>query len=127
MRRWVLILLITGFALASTGCVTYIAFWHRPRRAPAYCYDCHHHPRWVRVYTSCDYYVFRVVEGGYYYRPRNVKRVDYVLKKYDHKIVRERQREDKEYRKKHKKEKRAKESDKDKRSPEEKGKKPRRE
>ena len=126
MRRWVLILLITGFALVSTGCVTYVAFWHRPSYTPDYCYDCHYRPRWVRVYTSCDYYDFRIVEGGYYYRPRNVKHKEYVLKRYDSKIIRERQKEDREYREKYKREKEAKEGGKDKRSPKDEGKKPRR-
>ncbi|OQX91622.1 MAG: hypothetical protein B6D58_07120 [candidate division Zixibacteria bacterium 4484_95] len=128
MRRWILILLITVFALASTSCVTYIAFWHRPRYAPAYCYDCHHRPRWVRVYTNCDYYVFRVVGDGYYYKRRNAKHADYVYKKYDRKIVRERQKEDREYREKYKKNRKSKDEAKHKKkhSPEEEGKKPRR-
>lgn len=97
MRRWILIVLITGFVLVSTGCVTYIAIWNRPHRTPAYCYDCHGHPGWVRVYTQCDYYTFKVADGGYHYKPRLIKHAKYDYRTYDKKVVRERQKIHAEY------------------------------
>ena len=109
MRKWLMIVLIAGFAFISTGCMTYIALWSRPRHTPAYCYDCHYRPGWVRVFIDCDYYVFRNAKGGYYYKPRNVKHAKYEHKKYDEKIVRKRQKEHAEELKKHKKSKEEKE------------------
>ena len=112
MKSWIIIILIAGFALTATGCVTYIAFWSAPRHTPAYCYDCHGHPGWVRVHTQCNYYAFKVVDGGYYYKPRKIKHAQYDYRTYNTKIVRERQKRHAEYIKEQKKDKKVKKEEK---------------
>jgi hypothetical protein len=102
MNNTIKIALLATLALFASGCVTYVAFWGGHRATPAYCYDCHARPGWVRYYTQCDYYSFRVVDGGYYYRPRNARQAKFVYRTYEQKVVRDRQRDHDDYVRKHK-------------------------
>lgn len=121
MNNIIKIALVAGLALLASGCVTYVAFWGGHRATPAYCYDCHARPSWVRVYTQCDYYSFKVVDGGYYYRPRNARHDKFVYRTYEQKVVRERQRDHDDYVRKHKVEREKKEKREDKKEERKKG------
>jgi hypothetical protein len=101
MKNWAKIIAISSFGLAISGCAAYAGYLginSRHGNSPEYCYDCHYQPRWVKDSATCGYYTFRVKETGYYYRPRSNKHAEFVFKAYDTKVVRERQRDDHEYR-----------------------------
>lgn len=91
MKNLIKILAIAVVGFICSGCVTYIALSNRTHRTPAYCYDCHAYPGWVRIYTSCDYYVIKTSGHGYYYRPRHARHYRLVYRGYNQKVVRERQ------------------------------------
>ncbi len=112
MKKWVQILLIASFGLGSSGCVTYIALRHRPKATQAYCYDCHGHPGWIKVYTGCNHYKIKTAGDGYYYKPRNVKHVKYVYRTFNRKLVKERQAKHIEFLNSHKQSKDKKHDDK---------------
>jgi hypothetical protein len=92
-----LIMAMVFLGFFSAGCYTFLAFRSGYHYTPSYCYDCHVCPRWPRAYVSCNYYVFRLVDGGYYYRPRHSRYTDFSYRTYDKKIVRDRKREHDEY------------------------------
>lgn len=90
------------FGVALAGCGTFLVGKNRYAQAPEYCYDCHYQPRWMEAHSECSYYLIRAKDGGYYYKSRNVKNTEFLFRTYDVKIVRERQRNDYEYRQKQK-------------------------
>ncbi len=95
-RSLIMVLSVILVAIFVSGCFTYVStgfgIFYRPHRAhPGYCYDCHPHPHWTKVYIDCRYYKFYFTEDGYYYFPKRGAKKVYVFKEYDCK-------KDKEYR-----------------------------
>jgi hypothetical protein len=104
----ILTVILVGIFLSS--CFTYVrtgfGIFYRPHPIhPGYCYDCHPHPCWTKIYVECGYYEFSFLEGGYYYIAKRGSERIYVYQDYDYK-------KDKEY-KNHYKNRMLKEKEKD--------------
>ncbi len=89
-RNLIIILTVIFVTIFISGCFTYVStgfgIFYRPHRAhPRYCYDCHPHPHWTKVYVGCRYYKFYFVEDGYYYLPKRGAKKVYVFKEYNYK------------------------------------------
>jgi len=85
-----IILSVILVAIFVSGCFTYVGtgwgIFFPPHRAhPRYCYDCHPHPHWTRVYVDCGYYKFFFVEDGYFHIPKRGSERIYVYQDYDYK------------------------------------------
>lgn len=111
MKRAVIGIMLMIGVLITAGC-SFMFISRSHSYTPGYCYDCHSHPRWHKVYTRCEYYEIKVVHEGYRYRPhRHAKHQDFKFARYDHardKEIREkREKELKEERKKDKKDKKS--------------------
>ena len=111
MKRAVVGIMLMIGALITAGC-SFIFVSRSHSYTPGYCYDCHSHPRWHRVYTRCEYYEIKVIEGGYRYRPyRYAKHQDFKFARYDHSRDKEiREKKQKELKKEREKDRKDKKS-----------------